>query len=64
MKGNSYANKHITLPFQCRGLCVEELIEKLKKCNFGCNINGHLISNIMYADDLVIISPSTAGLSQ
>ena len=45
-------------------VCVEELIEILKKCNFGCNINGHLISNIMYADDLVLISPSTAGLSQ
>ena len=36
----------------------------LNKCNFGCNINGHLINHIMYADDLVLISPSSAGLSQ
>ena len=29
-----------------------------------CNLNGHLINHIMYADDLVLISPSSAGLSQ
>ena len=28
------------------------------------NLNGHLINHIMYADDLVLISPSSAGLSQ
>ena len=37
--------------------------EKLKKCKFGCNLNGHLINHIMYADDLVLILPSSAGLS-
>ena len=40
---------------------VDELSEELKKCNVGCNLNGHLI---MYADDLVLILPSLAGLSQ
>ena len=35
---------------------VDELSEKLKKCNVGCNLNGHLINHIMYADDLVLIS--------
>ena len=43
---------------------VDELSEELKKCNVGCNQNGHLINHIMYADDLVLISPSSAGLSQ
>ncbi len=43
---------------------VDEMSEELKKCNVGCNLNGHLINHIMYADDLVLISPSSAGLSQ
>ena len=43
---------------------VDELSEELKTCNVGCNLNGHLINHIMYADDLVLISPSSAGLSQ
>ena len=43
---------------------VDELSEELNKCNVGCNLNGHLINHIMYADDLVLISPSSAGLSQ
>ena len=32
-------------------------------CNVGCSMNGHLINHIMYAD-LVLISPSSAGLCQ
>ena len=43
---------------------VDELSEQLKLCNVGCNVNGHLISHIMYADDLILISPSSAGLCQ
>ena len=43
---------------------VHALSEELKKCNVGCNLNGHLINHIMYADDLVLISISSAGLSQ
>ena len=43
---------------------VDELSEELKICNVGCNLNGHLINHIMYADDLVLISPSSAGLSK
>ena len=43
---------------------VDELSEDLKKCNIGCNLNGNLINHIMYADDLVIISPSSAELSE
>ena len=43
---------------------VDELSEQLKMCNVGCSMNGHLINHIMYADDLVLISPSSAGLCQ
>ena len=39
---------------------VDELSGKLNKCNVGCN----LINNIMCADDLFLISPSSAGLFQ
>ena len=41
-----------------------KLSEELHKCNVGCNLNGLLINHIMYADDLVLTSPSSAGLSQ
>ena len=43
---------------------VDDLSEELNKYNVGCSLNGHLINHIMYADDLVLISPSSAGLSQ
>ena len=41
---------------------VDELSEQLKLCNVDCNVNGHLINYIMYADDLILIS--SAGLCQ
>ena len=41
----------IPLPFQC--IYVDELSEELNKCNVGCNLNGHLINHIMYADDVI-----------
>ena len=40
---------------------VDELSEQLKICNVGCSMNCHLINHIMYPDDLVLISPSSAG---
>ena len=33
-------------------------------CNVGCSMDGHLINHIMPAGDLVLISPSSAGLCQ
>ena len=45
-------------------LSVDVLSEELTKCNVGCNLNGYLINHIMYADDLVLISPPPTGLSQ
>ena len=32
--------------------------------NIICSMNGHLINHKMHADDLVLISPSSAGLCQ
>ena len=43
---------------------VDELSEQLKMCNVGCSMNGHLINHIMYAVDLVLVSPSSVGLCQ
>ena len=37
---------------------VDQLSEKHKKCN----LSGHLINHIMYADDFVLISPSSTRL--
>ena len=52
------------LTFSMYSVYVDDLSEELNKCNVGCNQNGHLINHSMYADDLVLISPSSAGLSQ
>ena len=30
----------------------------------GCNVGGVMINHLMYADDLVIISPSAKGLQR
>lgn len=43
---------------------VDQLSEQLKTCKIGCSMNDFLINHIMYADDLVLISPSSAGLCQ
>ena len=42
---------------------VDALSKQLKTCNIICSMNGRHMNYIMYADDLVLISPS-AGLSQ
>ena len=60
---NSVRQGEILSPYLFNGY-VDELSEELNKCNVGCNLNGHIINHIMYADDLVLISPSSAGLSQ
>ena len=51
----------IHLLIQC--LCIGDLREQLKSCNVDCNVNGYF-NHIMYADDLILISPSSAGLCQ
>ena len=32
---------------------VDKLSEQLKLCKVDCNVNGHLINHIMYADDSI-----------
>ena len=43
---------------------VDNLSSMLNKCNVGCYFGGLLVNHIMYADDLVLLSPSVAGLSK
>ena len=41
---------------------VDDLSINLNSFNIGCVIADIIINHIMYADDLVLISPSSAGL--
>jgi hypothetical protein len=43
-------------------MSVNEFIAKLKNCNAGCVINGLFVGATMYADDLIIYSPTVTGL--
>ena len=40
---------------------MDELSRRLNGCNIGCMIGGMLVNHLMYADDLVTFSPSSAG---
>ena len=35
----------------------------LKECSTGCIAGGTLVNHLMYADDIVLQSPSATGLS-
>ena len=43
---------------------MNDLSLSLNMCRTGCRFGDTLINHIMYADDLVILSPCTAGLQQ
>ena len=43
-------------------ISVDDLSVKLNYCHVGCYYSGGCINHLMYADDLVIMSPSVAGL--
>ena len=43
---------------------IDDLSVKLNSLNIGCIAKQLLINHLMYADDLVLISPSTAGLQK
>jgi len=43
-------------------LYMDELSERLNGCKTGCTNGTKLVNHIMYADDLVVFSPSSAGL--
>ena len=43
---------------------VDELSDCLNKSGIGVSINGTIINHMLYADDICIISLSSAGLQQ
>lgn len=43
---------------------MDDLSKELNKCNTGCLIGASIVNHLMYADDLVIFSPYSAGLQQ
>ena len=49
----------------CYLMCMDALSSSLSNTPIGCSIGGVMVKNhIMYADDLVIISPSAKGLQR
>ncbi|XP_063366270.1 uncharacterized protein LOC134654727 [Cydia amplana] len=43
-------------------LYVDELIAGLSSTYAGCSIDGQMVNNISYADDMVLLSPSVSAL--
>ena len=43
---------------------VDVLSQQLNKVMVGCCMNGKVINHIYYADDLVLLSPSTHGMQK
>ncbi|KAJ2951199.1 hypothetical protein O0L34_g5592 [Tuta absoluta] len=43
-------------------LYINGLIEELSKTRIGCHVGGVNTNNMSYADDMVLLSPSVAGL--
>lgn len=45
-------------------LYMDDLSLRLKNCRTGCMVGERLVNHLLYADDLVIMSPYSAGLQQ
>ena len=45
-------------------LYMDDLSDQLNHCRTGCMIGNTLVNHLMYADDLAIVSPSSAGFQQ
>ena len=43
-------------------LYLDELSYKINKCKIGCVINDRIVNHLIYADDIVVFSPSMSGL--
>lgn len=41
-----------------------DLSEQQEACKTGCVVGNRMVNHLMYADDLVILSPDGAGLQQ
>ena len=44
------------------GIYVDELLEKLKNSGIGCYLGHHFVGALGYADDIVLLCPTVAGL--
>ena len=45
-------------------LYMDDLSRQLTECRTGCMIGDKKVNHLMYADDLVVLSPSSAGFQQ
>ena len=54
--------RHICL--MCRPPYVDDLSQTLNRCRTGCLSGNITINYLMYADDLVLLSPSATGLRE
>ena len=43
---------------------IDELLEKLKRNGIGCYIGHHFVGALGYADDIILLCPSVAGLKK
>ena len=43
---------------------MNDLSDQLRNCKTGCMVGSVLFNHLMYADDLVIVSPSSAGFQE
>ena len=41
---------------------IDELLEKLKRNGIGCHMGHHFVGALGYADDIILLCPSVAGL--
>ena len=51
----------------CRHTCliyVDDLSVTLNACRVGCCVGNVIINHLIFADDLLILAPSVAGLSK
>ena len=47
----------------CHCFCLIDLSVNLKECQSGCIAGGTIVNHLMYADDIVLLSPSATGIS-
>ena len=43
---------------------INVLIVQLKKLNIGCRMSGIFVGCLLYADDIILLSPSVTGLQE
>ena len=51
----------------CHRFCLiaymDDMSVNLKECQTGCIAGGTIVNHLMYANDIVLLSPSATGLS-